>query len=75
MICSSMLDRFDEVARHFIDLFKTFGGIQMILVGDLLQLTPMCVKDSLAEDSATPTSVKLCKMFFESVSWKPNSGK
>ncbi|GAA0341241.1 helix-turn-helix domain-containing protein [Bowmanella denitrificans] len=45
MVRADMLDAVDAVLRRFRDRNKPFGGVQLLLIGDLYQLPPV-VKDS-----------------------------
>lgn len=45
MVRADMLDAVDAVLRRFRDRNKPFGGVQLLLIGDLFQLPPV-VKDS-----------------------------
>jgi len=44
MVRADMLDAIDEVLRRFRDRNKPFGGVQLLMIGDLQQLAPV-VKD------------------------------
>ena len=44
MVRADMLDAVDEVLRRFKDKNKPFGGVQLLMIGDLHQLSPI-VKD------------------------------
>lgn len=44
MVRADMLDGIDEVLRHFRDRRKPFGGVQLLMIGDLQQLAPV-IKD------------------------------
>ncbi len=44
MVRADLLDGIDEVLRRFRDPRKVFGGVQVLMVGDLHQLSPV-VKD------------------------------
>lgn len=44
MVRADMLDAIDEVLRRFKDRKKPFGGVQLLMIGDLQQLAPV-VKD------------------------------
>lgn len=44
MVRADLLDGIDEVLRMFKDRSKPFGGIQLLMIGDLQQLAPV-VKD------------------------------
>ena len=48
MVRSDLLDAIDSVLRRFRDRHKPFGGIQLLMIGDLQQLTPVVT----AEDEA-----------------------
>lgn len=41
MVRSDLLDAIDSVLRRFRDGFKPFGGVQLLMIGDLQQLTPV----------------------------------
>ncbi len=44
MVRADMLDAIDEVLRRFRTRYKPFGGVQLLMIGDLQQLAPI-VKD------------------------------
>lgn len=44
MVRSDMLDAVDEVLRRFRDRDRPFGGVQLLLIGDLQQLPPVVVE-------------------------------
>ncbi len=44
MVRADLLDAIDEVLRRFRDRRKPFGGVQLLMIGDLQQLAPV-VKD------------------------------
>lgn len=44
MVRADLLDSIDEVLRRFRDYKKPFGGVQLLMIGDLQQLAPV-VKD------------------------------
>jgi len=44
MVRADTLDHIDEVLRRFKDYKKPFGGVQLLMIGDLHQLSPV-VKD------------------------------
>ena len=48
MVRSDLLDAIDSVLRRFRDRYKPFGGVQLLMIGDLQQLTPVVT----AEDEA-----------------------
>ncbi len=41
MVRSDLLDAIDSVLRRFRDKDKPFGGVQLLMIGDLQQLTPV----------------------------------
>ena len=41
MVRSDLLDAVDNVLRRFRDRFAPFGGVQLLMIGDLQQLTPV----------------------------------
>ncbi len=44
MVRADVLDGIDEVLRRFKNRYKPFGGVQLLMIGDLQQLAPI-VKD------------------------------
>lgn len=44
MVRADMLDSIDQVLRRFRDRIKPFGGAQLLMIGDLQQLSPV-IKD------------------------------
>jgi len=44
MVRADLLDGIDEVLRRFKNRYKPFGGVQLLMIGDLQQLAPV-VKD------------------------------
>ncbi|MBC7778336.1 MAG: AAA family ATPase, partial [Phycisphaerae bacterium] len=44
MVRSDVLDAIDDVLRKYRDRYKPFGGVQLLMIGDLHQLPPI-VKD------------------------------
>ena len=45
MVRADILDAVDEVLRRFRDKNKPFGGLQLLLIGDLQQLAPIAKDD------------------------------
>ena len=45
MVRSDLLDAIDSVLRRFRDHNKPFGGVQLLMMGDLQQLTPVVTND------------------------------
>ena len=45
MVRADLLDAIDNTLRHFRDRSKVFGGVQILMIGDLQQLSPV-VKDN-----------------------------
>ena len=41
MVRSDLLDAVDSVLRRYHDKYKPFGGVQLLMIGDLQQLTPV----------------------------------
>jgi tRNA uridine 5-carbamoylmethylation protein Kti12 len=62
MVRADTLDQIDEVLRRFKDHKKPFGGVQLLMIGDLHQLSPV-VKD---EDWAILKSYYPNLFFFSS---------
>lgn len=44
MVRADLLDAVDEMLRRYRDRHKPFGGVQLLMIGDLQQLAPV-VKD------------------------------
>ena len=55
MVRSDLLDAVDSVLRRFRDHYKPFGGVQLLMIGDLQQLTPV----------VTPEDEKLLKPYYD----------
>jgi hypothetical protein len=45
MVRADLLDAVDEVLRRFKDRYKPFGGVQLLMIGDLQQLAPVAKDD------------------------------
>ena len=45
MVRADLLDAIDAVLRRFRDRFKPFGGVQLLMIGDLAQLTPVVTSE------------------------------
>lgn len=45
MVRADVLDAVDEVLRRYRDRSKPFGGVQLLLIGDLMQLAPVAKAD------------------------------
>jgi len=45
MVRADLLDAVDEVLRKYKDHSKPFGGVQLLMIGDLYQLTPVVKED------------------------------
>lgn len=41
MVRADLLDAVDDVLRRYRDRHKPFGGVQLLLIGDLQQLSPV----------------------------------
>ena len=57
MVRSDLLDAVDSVLRRFRDRSKPFGGVQLLMIGDLQQLTPVVTDEEaqlLSNYYATP---------------------
>ncbi len=48
MVRADLLDAIDEVLRRFKDRDKPFGGVQLLMIGDLQQLAPVAKDDEWA---------------------------
>jgi hypothetical protein len=45
MVRADLLDAVDEVLRRYKDRYKPFGGVQLLMIGDLQQLAPVAKDD------------------------------
>jgi len=45
MVRADLLDAIDEVLRRFKDRYQPFGGVQLLMIGDLQQLAPVAKDD------------------------------
>jgi hypothetical protein len=69
MVRADLLDAIDAVLRRFRDRNKPFGGVQLLMIGDLQQLAPVVKDDEweiLKEHYDTP-------FFFGSIALKQSS--
>ncbi len=55
MVRADLLDAIDSVLRRFADHFKPFGGVQLLMIGDLGQLTPV----------VTPEEEQLLRSYYD----------
>lgn len=55
MVRSDLLDAVDNVLRRFRDHYTPFGGVQLLMIGDLQQLTPV----------VTPEDEKLLAPYYD----------
>ncbi len=79
MVRADVLDAVDEVLRKFRNRSKPFGGVQLLMIGDLYQLTPVVKEDewnilreyyksiyffdSLALKNTSPLCIELKEIF------------
>ncbi|MBD5230057.1 MAG: AAA family ATPase [Bacteroidales bacterium] len=57
MVRADLLDRIDDTLRRHRDPLRPFGGVQLLLIGDLMQLSPVTKNDEwamLAQHYDTP---------------------
>lgn len=57
MVRADLLDQIDDALRRYRDPLKPFGGVQLLLIGDLMQLSPVAKNDEwalLSQYYATP---------------------
>ncbi len=66
MVRCDVLDAIDEVMRRFRDHSKPFGGVQVLVIGDVQQLAPVAVPSELEVLKQKYKSV----YFFDSVVFK-----
>lgn len=45
MVRADLLDRIDDALRRYRDASRPFGGVQLLLIGDLMQLAPVTRSD------------------------------
>lgn len=55
MVRSDLLDAIDAVLRRFRDHYQPFGGVQLLMIGDLQQLTPV----------VTPEDERMLKPYYD----------
>ncbi|MBR4899235.1 MAG: AAA family ATPase [Prevotella sp.] len=55
MVRSDLLDAIDSVLRRFRDHYEPFGGVQLLMIGDLQQLTPV----------VTPEDERMLKQYYD----------
>lgn len=55
MVRSDLLDAIDSVLRRYRDHYKPFGGVQLLMIGDLAQLTPV----------VTPEDEKILRPYYD----------
>jgi len=48
MVRADMLDAIDEVLKRYKNRFEPFGGVQLLMIGDLQQLAPVIKEDEWA---------------------------
>jgi hypothetical protein len=48
MVRADLLDGIDETLRRYRNRFKSFGGVQLLMIGDLQQLAPVAKEDEWA---------------------------
>lgn len=47
MVRADILDAIDEILRNYKNRFKPFGGVQLLMIGDLQQLAPVVKYDEM----------------------------
>ena len=55
MVRADLLDAIDTVLRRFRDHYQPFGGVQLLMIGDLAQLTPV----------VTPEDEQILKPYYD----------
>ena len=55
MVRADLLDAIDSVLRRFRDHYQPFGGVQLLMIGDLAQLTPV----------VTPEDERMLKPYYD----------
>lgn len=55
MVRADLLDAIDNVLRQYRDHYSPFGGVQLLMIGDLAQLTPV----------VTPEDERLLKPYYD----------
>ncbi len=82
MVRADILDSIDEVLRKYRNRYKPFGGVQLLMIGDLHQLSPVIKDaewnilrqfydsvyffDSLALKKTAPVTIELKEIFRQS---------
>uniref|UniRef100_A0A1I8PC33 ATP-dependent DNA helicase PIF1 n=1 Tax=Stomoxys calcitrans TaxID=35570 RepID=A0A1I8PC33_STOCA len=67
MVDGQYFDKIEAVARHIRRNDRPFGGIQLILCGDFLQLPPVIKREEFTTGSQTSPSQRFC---FQSSAWE-----
>ena len=63
MVRADLLDAIDSVLRQYRDKNRAFGGVQMLMIGDMQQLAPVAREDEwamLRPYYDTPFQARLC---------------
>ena len=55
MVRADLLDAIDNVLRRYRDRYQSFGGVQLLMIGDLAQLTPV----------VTPEDEQMLKPYYD----------
>ena len=55
MVRADLLDAIDSVLRRYRDRYQPFGGVQLLMIGDLAQLTPV----------VTPEDERMLKPYYD----------
>ena len=78
MVRADLLDAVDNVLRRYRRRDRPFGGVQMLMIGDLQQLAPV-VKDSCSKNITTPRTsspaVRSGRANTAPSSWKPSTAR
>lgn len=71
MVNMHLFELIDQVARHVRRSQLPFGGVQLVVVGDFMQLPPVTTSRDVDMDSTSSNSLPFVKKFcFESLKWE-----
>ena len=70
MLSGAMLDIIDLVCREIKQNTESFGGVQVVLVGDFFQLPPIIKKEENKQNSLISADINLGNFAYNSGAWE-----
>ena len=70
MLSGAMLDMIDLVCREIKQNSESFGGMQVVLVGDFFQLPPIIKKEENKQNSLISADINLGNFAYNSGAWE-----